>query len=234
MKSASAVGILAKIGAADQEIVIDDLEHVIEALPWRIQILEQNVFPRLERARIVPHVYLYLLSTIAGVNPAIGIAGDSDVFAALFGKPLAKAGENRGGHGVQYMALRKEALPEVVIANGLSRNIDGWGAALIHQGIDAHGWATAEERLQLSFVIGNHVERIDAGHTYGHRGRRIRLAAQLLDLAFHKTFGERGNGHQRIDAQSARNHRPIGHMQPVMHAAITCEDATIRISAPCR
>ena len=57
---AGAVGILAQIDAADQEIVVDDLEYVIEALPWRIQILEQNVFPRLERARIVPHRYFYL------------------------------------------------------------------------------------------------------------------------------------------------------------------------------
>ena len=50
VKTRAPLRILAQVDAADQQVVIDDLEDVVEALPRRIEIAQQDVLAGLQRA----------------------------------------------------------------------------------------------------------------------------------------------------------------------------------------
>src|SRR5450756_3155697 len=107
---ARAVGKLAEVHAPDQQTLVDDLANIVEALPRRIQVAQQNVAAGLQRALGVV-ADLDLFQAVARVYADVGIAGDAAVLAVLHVELFAEPGEDGRRHGVQHVALGEEALP---------------------------------------------------------------------------------------------------------------------------
>src|SRR5215469_7315076 len=117
------VRILTQIDSADQQVLADDLKNVVEALPGRIEVVEQDIAAGLERAGVVM-LHFNFLEAVTGMNAIVSITGDPCVLIALILKCLLKAGKDRRGHGVEHIALRKEALPILVVADLLLTRIN--------------------------------------------------------------------------------------------------------------
>src|SRR5215467_12326372 len=98
-------------------------------------------------------------------------------------KFLLEAGKDGGGHRIEDAALGEEAFPIAVVADLPGGDVDDRIAALIHESINAESGAAAKEGFELTFVVGDDIERIDLRHADRRLGRGIGVAAKLLDLA---------------------------------------------------
>ena len=99
-------------------------------------------------------------------------------------------------------------------------------AALVDQRIDPHGGAAAEQRFELPFVVVDRVQGVDARHADRARRCRIVVAESVMRR---EALGQRRNREERIHSQRARNHRPIGHVQSRVDAAVAREHAAERV-----
>ena len=71
----NAIGILSKIETADDQVLADDLENVVEDIPGRIRIVEQDVTAGFQSAGAFLQVEF--LQSIADIDAIVRIAGDA-------------------------------------------------------------------------------------------------------------------------------------------------------------
>ena len=77
---ANPIRIFSQVNAADQQVLVDHLEDVVKPCQGGVQIFEQNVFSRFERARGLGQGDFF--QAVARLDVIVGVAGDSGVVAA--------------------------------------------------------------------------------------------------------------------------------------------------------
>src|SRR4029434_5840810 len=91
-KTEHGVRVIPEIDAADEQIFIDAFENVVELGPGNIEVTQENILARLERALALGQRNLF--KRVTRVDTSVGVAGEADVAVTVLLECFLESGKD--------------------------------------------------------------------------------------------------------------------------------------------